>query len=45
MKKQVQLITPILSSLLPILIAHTGGKMTGGDRGGVIGALATMGRS
>lgn len=41
--KLAQLISPILSSLLPILIAHTGGKMTGGDRGGVIGALATMG--
>ena len=37
------LITPILNSLLPILIGHTGGKMTGGDRGGVIGALVTMG--
>ncbi len=41
--KLALLITPILNSLLPILIGHTGGKMTGGDRGGVIGALVTMG--
>lgn len=41
--KLAKLITPILNSLLPILIGHTGGKMTGGDRGGVIGALVTMG--
>lgn len=33
----------ILNSLLPILIGHTGGKMVGGDRGGVIGALVTVG--
>ncbi len=42
-EKLALLITPILNSLLPILIGHTGGKMTGGDRGGVIGALVTMG--
>lgn len=41
--KLAKLITPILNSLLPILIGHTGGKMTGDDRGGVIGALVTMG--
>lgn len=41
--KLAKLITPILNSLLPISIGHTGGKMTGGDRGGVIGALVTMG--
>lgn len=29
--------------ITPILIGHTGGKMFGGDRGGVIGALVTMG--
>lgn len=42
-EKIARLITPILNSLLPILIAHSGGKMVGGDRGGVIGALVTMG--
>ena len=41
--KLAKLITPILNYLLPILIGHTGGKMFGGDRGGVIGALVTMG--
>ena len=28
---------------LPLLIAYTGGKMVHGERGGVIGAIATMG--
>ena len=37
------LISPILNSLLPVLIAHTGGKMVGGDRGGVLGAFVTIG--
>lgn len=37
------LITPILNNLLPVLIAHTGGKMVGGDRGGVLGAFVTIG--
>ena len=41
--KLAKLISPILNYLLPILIGHTGGKMFGGDRGGVIGALVTMG--
>lgn len=41
--KLANLINPILNSLLPILIGHTGGKMVGGDRGGVIGALVTVG--
>ena len=34
---------PMLTYLLPILIAYQGGKMMGGDRGGVIGAIATVG--
>lgn len=38
-----QLIGPMLKFLLPILIGYTGGKMVYGDRGGVIGAAATMG--
>ncbi|MDO5783570.1 MAG: PTS mannitol transporter subunit IICBA [Eubacteriales bacterium] len=33
----------ILSYLLPILIAAQGGKMIGGDRGRVMGAIAVMG--
>lgn len=33
--KLAKLISPILNYLLPILIGHTGGKMFGGDRGGV----------
>lgn len=35
--------TPILTYLLPILIAAQGGKMVGGDRGRVMGAIAIMG--
>jgi PTS system mannitol-specific IIC component len=33
----------MLFFLLPILIAYTGGRMVGGDRGGVIGAIAVIG--
>ena len=29
--------------LLPLLIANTGGRMVYGDRGGVVGTIATMG--
>ena len=39
----VRLIDPMLKYLLPILIGFTGGKMVGGIRGGVIGAIATSG--
>lgn len=41
--KIAELITPISSMLLPLLIAYTGGEVVAGKRGGVIGALATMG--
>lgn len=34
---------PMLNYLLPILIAYQGGKMVGGDRGGVMGAIAVIG--
>ena len=34
---------PIITYLLPILIGYTGGKMVHGTRGGVVGAVATMG--
>lgn len=38
-----QLVDPMVSMLLPILIGYTGGKMVGDTRGGVVGAVATMG--
>ena len=38
-----QLISPMLKFLLPLLIAYTAGKNVAGLRGGVIGAVATMG--
>lgn len=38
-----QLVGPMSSVLLPLLIAYTGGNVVAGQRGGVIGAIATMG--
>ena len=37
------MVSPVLTYLLPILIASQGGKMVGGDRGRVIGAIAVVG--
>lgn len=37
------LVSPMLSYLLPLLIAYTGGNVVAGPRGGVIGAIAAMG--
>lgn len=37
------LVDPMLKYLIPTLIAFQGGRMVGGDRGGVIGAIATLG--
>lgn len=37
------LVDPMLKYLIPTLIAFQGGKMVGGDRGGVMGAVATLG--
>ncbi|MDR2974121.1 MAG: PTS mannitol transporter subunit IICBA [Propionibacteriaceae bacterium] len=37
------LIGPMINYLLPLLIGFTGGKMVGGVRGGVTGAIATAG--
>ena len=34
---------PMLTYLLPLLIAYTGGKLIHGHRGGVLGAVAVMG--
>ena len=43
-KNFVELVGPMLSYLLPLLIAYTGGKNIYGDgRGGVVGAIAAMG--
>lgn len=38
-----KLVGPIITYLLPILIGYVGGRAVYGHRGGVIGALATMG--
>lgn len=38
-----QLVGPTSQYLLPLLLAYTGGEMIGGKRGGVLGALGTMG--
>ncbi|GAA2908466.1 hypothetical protein GCM10010517_74900 [Streptosporangium fragile] len=37
------LVEPIIKTLLPILIGYTGGRMVHGQRGAVVGAVATMG--
>lgn len=37
------MVTPMLTYLIPILIAATGGKMVGGDRGRVVAAIAVIG--
>ncbi len=38
-----KIVAPALNYLLPILIAYTAGKNIAGDRGGVTGAIATIG--
>lgn len=38
-----ELVGPILTYAMPMLIGYTGGKMVHGNRGGAIGVLATMG--
>jgi len=38
-----EMVGPMITYLLPLLIAYTGGKMVHGVRGGVVGAAATMG--
>ena len=37
------MVSPMLSYVLPVLIAYTGGKMVGGQRGAVMGAIAVVG--
>ncbi|AVK64239.1 PTS mannitol transporter subunit IICBA [Lactobacillus sp. CBA3606] len=38
-----KMIQPMVNYLLPLLIAFTGGNMIAGHRGGVVGAIATIG--
>jgi PTS system mannitol-specific IIC component len=38
-----KIVGPMITYLLPVLIAYTGGRMVHGQRGAVIGATATMG--
>lgn len=38
-----KMVGPMITYLLPLLIAYTGGSAIGGQRGGVIGAISAMG--
>lgn len=38
-----KLVGPMITYLLPLLIGYTGGKMVHGTRGGVVGAISTLG--
>ncbi|MFP1722821.1 PTS mannitol transporter subunit IICBA [Lonsdalea quercina] len=38
-----KLVEPMITYLLPLLIGYTGGRLVGGERGGVVGAITTMG--
>lgn len=38
-----KLVGPMVTYLLPLLIGYTGGKLAGGDRGAVVGAITTAG--
>ncbi len=42
-EKFAQMVKPMSETLLPLLIAYTGGNVVAGQRGGLIGAIATMG--
>ncbi|KXF80448.1 PTS mannitol transporter subunit IICBA [Enterovibrio coralii] len=37
------LVGPMITYLLPLLIGYTGGRLAGGERGAVVGAVTTMG--
>ena len=37
------LVAPMITYLLPLLIGYTGGKLVGGERGAVVGAVTTIG--
>src|SRR5699024_588379 len=38
-----KMVGPMITYLLPLLIGYTGGKLVGGERGGIVGAVTTMG--
>ncbi len=38
-----QLVGPMILTLLPVLIGYTGGRLVHGQRGAVVGAVATVG--
>ncbi|MBX7233713.1 MAG: PTS mannitol transporter subunit IICB [Caldilineales bacterium] len=42
-EKLASLVGPMITYLLPLLIGYTGGALVYGQRGGVVGAAATMG--
>ncbi|WP_347707722.1 PTS mannitol transporter subunit IICBA [Clostridium sp. 1001271B_151109_B4] len=42
-EKIALLVEPLTQYLLPLLVGFTGGKVTGGARGGVVAAIATVG--
>ncbi len=42
-ERLASLVDPMIKFLLPLLIGYTGGKMVADTRGGVLGAIATMG--
>jgi len=42
-KHLAELVDPMIRILLPILIGYTGGRIVHGQRGAVVGAVATMG--
>ncbi|ATF25944.1 hypothetical protein EHX26_07420 [Brochothrix thermosphacta] len=42
-KAIAELVGPMVNYLLPLLIGFSGGKIVHGHRGGVVGAIATMG--
>lgn len=37
------MVGPMITYLLPVLIGFTGGKLIGGERGAIVGSVATMG--
>ncbi|MET7402494.1 PTS mannitol transporter subunit IICB [Dactylosporangium sp. NPDC005572] len=41
--KIAEVVGPMISVLLPVLIGYTGGRLVHGQRGAVVGAVATMG--
>ena len=42
-EKLSSMVSPMLTYVLPVLIAYQGGKMVGGPRGAVMGVIATVG--